>query len=102
MLPSTVGGAIEAGKGQFVRRCLGITTPRYTPTMPSWILLLALPVALGLPCLMLLLSDAAERRILSPQSLILSTARARRSGPELTERLVAREFERLLKDTQRR
>lgn len=70
--------------------------------MPSWLLLLALPVALGLPCLMLLLSAAAERRILSPQSLILSTARARRSGPELTEQLVAREFERLLKDTQRR
>jgi hypothetical protein len=70
--------------------------------MPSWLLLLALPVALGLPCLMLVLSDMAERRILSPQSLILSTARARRSTPELAEQLVAREFERLLKDTQRR
>ena len=81
---------------------MGVSVARYTPTMPSWLLLLALPVALGLPCLMLLLSAAAERRILSPQSLILSTARARRSGPELTEQLVAREFERLLKDTQRR
>lgn len=70
--------------------------------MPSWLLLLALPVALGLPCLLLLLSDTAERRVLSPQSLILSTARARRSTPELAEQLVAREFERLLRDTQRR
>jgi hypothetical protein len=70
--------------------------------MPSWLLLLLLPVALALPCAMLMLSAVAERRILSPQSLILSTARARRSTPEMTEALVAREFERLLKDTQRR
>jgi hypothetical protein len=34
--------------------------------------------------------------------MILSTARARRATPELAEALVAREFERLLKDTQRR
>ena len=70
--------------------------------MPSWLLLVALPVALAMPCLLLILSDLAEKRVLSPQSLILSTARARRSTPELTEQLVAREFERLLKDTQRR
>jgi hypothetical protein len=70
--------------------------------MPSWLLLLALPVALAMPCVLLVLSDLAEKRILSPQSMILSTARARRSTPELTEQLVAREFERLLKDTQRR
>jgi hypothetical protein len=70
--------------------------------MPSWLLLVLLPVALGIPCVMLVLSDIAERRILSPQSLILSTAKARRSSPELAEQLVAREFERLLKDTQRR
>ena len=57
---------------------------------------------MGLPCLMLVLSDLAEKRILSPQSMILSTARARRSTPEIAEALVAREFERLLKDTQRR
>ncbi|HVF32524.1 MAG TPA: hypothetical protein VM933_05765 [Acidimicrobiales bacterium] len=70
--------------------------------MPSWLLVLALPVALGMPCLLLLLSDMAERRILSPQSMILSTARARHNTPELAEALVAREFERLLKNTQRR
>jgi hypothetical protein len=70
--------------------------------MPVWLLVLLLPVALAIPCVMLLLSDLAEKRILSPQSMILSTARARRSSPELAEALVAREFERLLKDTQRR
>jgi hypothetical protein len=70
--------------------------------MPSWLLLVLLPVALVIPCVMLLLSDVAEKRILSPQSMILSTARARRSTPEKAEALVAREFERLLKDTQRR
>jgi hypothetical protein len=70
--------------------------------MPSWLLLVCLPLALLIPCAMLGLSAFAERRILSPQSLILSTARARRSSPEMAEALVAREFERLLKDTQRR
>ena len=70
--------------------------------MPWWLLLLTLPAALLIPSGLLMLSAAAERRILSPQSLILSTARARRSTPEITEALVAREFERLLKDTQRR
>jgi len=102
VVASTVCGAVGADKGQFAKRCLAVAAARYTATMPSWLLLLALPVALGLPCLMLLLSAEAEKRILSPQSLILSTARARRSGPELTEQLVARKFERLLKDTQRR
>lgn len=102
MLDSTVGGAVGADKGQFATGGLAPPFARYTADMPSWLLLLALPVALGLPCLMLLLSAEAEKRILSPQSLILSAARARRSGPELTEQLVAREFERLLKDTQRR
>ena len=74
----------------------------YTRHMPWWLLLLTLPAALLIPSGLLMLSAAAERRILSPQSLILSTAKARRSTPELTEALVAREFERLLKDTQRR
>ncbi len=70
--------------------------------MPWWVLLISLPVALLIPCAMLLLSDIAEKRVLSPQSLIRSTAKARRSSPELAESLVAREFERLLKDAQRR
>jgi hypothetical protein len=70
--------------------------------MPWWTLLLTIPVTLGLPCLLLVMSAAAEERILSPRSMILSTARARRSTPELTEALVAREFERLLRTAQRR
>ena len=70
--------------------------------MPSWLLLIALPLTLAIPCMLLLLSDLAEKRVLSPQSMILSTAKARRSTPEFSEALVAREFERLLKDTQRR
>jgi hypothetical protein len=70
--------------------------------MPWWLLLLTLPAALVIPCGLLMLSAVAERRILSPQSIILKTARARHTTPELTEVLVAREFERLLKDSQRR
>ncbi len=70
--------------------------------MPWWLLLLTLPAALAIPCGILMLSAVAEQRILSPRSLILSTARARHNTPELAEVLVAREFERLLKDTQRR
>ncbi len=70
--------------------------------MPAWLLVLTLPVALAIPCLLLVLSDLAEKRVLSPQSLILSTARARHASPDQAELLVAREFERLLKDAQRR
>lgn len=70
--------------------------------MPWWLLLITIPVALLIPCGLLMLSAMAEQRILSPQSMILSTARARRNTPELAEVVVAREFERLLKDTQRR
>lgn len=70
--------------------------------MPWWLLLLTIPAALLIPCGLLMLSATAEQRILSPQALILSSARARRSSPEMAEALVAREFERLLKDTQRR
>lgn len=69
--------------------------------MPWWLLLLSLPMALLIPCGVLLLSAFAEQRILSPRSLILSTARARRNTPEAAEVLVAREFERLLKNAQR-
>lgn len=70
--------------------------------MQSWLLLISVPFSLVIPCAMLVLSVLAERRVLSPQSLILSTVRARRSSPELSESLVAREFERLLRDSQRR
>lgn len=70
--------------------------------MPAWILILCIPVALLIPCALLALSALAEEQILSPRSLIVSAVRSRRSGPEFTEAFVAREFERLLKDTQRR
>lgn len=70
--------------------------------MPWWLLLLTLPTALMMPCALLMLSAMAERRILSPQSIILSMARARRTTPEIAEALLVREFERLLKDSQRR
>ncbi len=63
---------------------------------------MCIPVALLIPCALLALSAIAEEQILSPRSLIVSAVRSRRSGPEFTEAFVAREFERLLKDTQRR
>ncbi len=70
--------------------------------MPPWILVLCIPLALLIPCVLLALSALAEEQILSPQSLIMSAVRSRRSGPEFTEAFVAREFERLLKTAQRR
>lgn len=76
--------------------------PWYTRIMPPWILVVCIPVALLIPCALLALSAIAEEQILSPRSLIVSAVRSRRSGPEFTEAFVAREFERLLKDTQRR
>ena len=71
-------------------------------SMPAWLLLVALPLTLAIPCVMLGLSAIAEDRFLSPRSLIVSAVRSRRSGPEFTEQFVAREFERLLKSAQRR
>lgn len=68
--------------------------------MPPWLLVLTIPTALLIPCCLLALSAFVEQRALSPQSLILSAARARHSAPEFTEALVAREFERLLKNAQ--
>ncbi len=70
--------------------------------MPPWLLVACIPLALLIPCALLALSALAEEQILSPRSLIVSAVRSRRSGPEFTEAFVAREFERLLKDTQRR
>ena len=69
--------------------------------MATWVLLLSIPLALLLPCGLLALSAAAERRILSPRSMIISAVRSRRSAPEFTEAFVARQFERLLKNVQR-
>jgi hypothetical protein len=69
--------------------------------MPTWLLLLSIPVALAIPCLLLAVSAMVEEHVLSPRSMILSAVRSRHGGPEMTEALVAREFERLLKNAQR-
>ena len=66
----------------------------------SWILL-AIPGTLSLLMGLLFLSALVEERILSPQALILRVARQRGGSPEYAEAFVAREFDRLLKDTQR-
>lgn len=65
------------------------------------LLLLLIPVALGALSAILVLTAYAERHILSPRSLIPRAALARHSEPEYAEALVAREFERLLRDSQR-
>ncbi|MEA3076902.1 MAG: hypothetical protein QOF60_1810 [Actinomycetota bacterium] len=69
--------------------------------MPTWLLLLSIPVALAVPCVLLAVSALVEEHVLSPRSMILSAVRAKHGGPELTEALVTREFERLLKNAQR-
>lgn len=66
----------------------------------SWSLL-AIPASLALTVALLALSALVEQRVLSPRSMIVSAARARRTGPEYTEAIVAREFERLLRNSQR-
>ena len=60
------------------------------------LLLAAVPAAFAVVGGVLLLSWLLERWVLSPRSMILSSARAKRSRPELTEELVVREAERLL------
>ncbi|HET9443596.1 MAG TPA: hypothetical protein VFO65_09745 [Acidimicrobiales bacterium] len=69
--------------------------------MPSWLLLITIVAALTIPCALLALSAAVEERVLSPRSMIAASVRSRRNGPDFTEAFVAREFERLLKETQR-
>jgi hypothetical protein len=66
--------------------------------MPIWTLL-AIPGTFVLLALVLLLTDIAETRIVSPRALILRAVAARRTSPELTERLVVAEVERLLRAT---
>ena len=68
--------------------------------MASW-LLLSIPGTIVLLMGLLFLSAFVEERVLSPQALILRVARSRGSTPEYAEAFVAREFDRLLRDTQR-
>ena len=63
--------------------------------------MLLIPLSLALLCGILALSAFVEERVLSPRSMILSAARARRTGPEYTEAFVARQVERLLQNAQR-
>lgn len=63
--------------------------------------LLVIPACLLILAGLLFLSAEVERRVLSPRSMIISAVRARRGSPEVAEGLVAREFERLLRDYQR-
>jgi hypothetical protein len=65
------------------------------------VLLLAVPASLVLIMGILLLSAWIEQRVLSPRSMIISAARARRTPPEFAEAFVARQLERLLRDDQR-
>lgn len=61
------------------------------------ILLLSVPLTVMLLAGVLYLSAFVERRFLSPRAVVLSSVRAKRSTPEYTEALVARQFEELLR-----
>jgi hypothetical protein len=67
----------------------------------SLFVLLLVPGTLVLLLALLLLSAWVEERVLSPQSLILRVARTQASTPEYAEAFVAREFDRLLRQSQR-
>ena len=61
------------------------------------LVVLAIPMTMVLLGGVLFLSATVERRFLSPRAVVLSTVRAKRSTPEYTEQLVARQFEELLR-----
>jgi hypothetical protein len=61
------------------------------------LLMLSIPMTVVLLAGLLFLSAFVERRFLSPRAVVLSSVRARRSSPEYTEALVAKEFEELLR-----
>lgn len=68
--------------------------------MSTWFVLAA-PFTWLLLWAVLALSEWAERRALSPPALIVASTRGRRTRPEHVERLVAQEYDRLLRDIQR-
>jgi hypothetical protein len=67
----------------------------------SLLLLLLIPGTFVLLLGLLLLSALVEEKVLSPQSMILQVAKARSSSPEYAEAFVAREFDRMLRQSQR-
>ena len=58
--------------------------------------LLFIPVTLALLALLLMLSEWAESRVVSPRALIVRVANGKRLPPETAEALVAAEGDRLL------
>ena len=62
----------------------------------SSLALLMIPGTLFLLALLLFLSQWAETRVVSSRALILKVVNGRRTSPEVTERLVAEEVERIL------
>jgi hypothetical protein len=62
-------------------------------------LLLTIPGTLGLLAAVLSLSAWAESQFLSPRSLILGAVRSRHNTPDHVETLVARQLDRLLRDS---
>ncbi len=67
--------------------------------MSLWFLL-SVPGSLLALAALLFLSAVLDAHVLSPRSMIVSAARARRTEPEYTEAFVAREFDRLLRRPQ--
>jgi len=60
--------------------------------------LLFVPLALAVIGIILAVTAWLEQSVLSPRSLILYSARSRRTRPEQVERLVAMQSERIMRD----
>ena len=67
--------------------------------MTSWALLFV-PATLVVLMGLLFLTALVEERVLSPRALILRVARTRYATPDHAEAFVARQFERLLRQSQ--
>lgn len=78
------------------RRSFRCRSPGYEGFMSNAWLIAAIPGTLALMAALLALSGFVEQHFLSPRSLILGAARARRNTPEYAEAFVARQFDRLL------
>jgi hypothetical protein len=65
--------------------------------MATW-LVLGIPGTPLLLAALLYLSGKVEERLLSPQSLVLSATRARRTSPEYAEAFVASQLDRLVRE----
>lgn len=74
---------------------------RYMQAMPTWVIPIVVTAAFAIMVGVLWLSAWVESNVLSPRSMIVAATKARRTSPEYSEALVAREFERLIRDAQR-